>query len=113
MTNSRPWSDRGQAVSIGGVVAERLLDEDGNVVLERPSSTSAGVAIGVTTTTASRPVRLPTSGTTVSLRLRVPGPGCFGSRDDVDVASERAEVAQDVSAPMSTSDLTHDHRRRS
>jgi hypothetical protein len=99
---------------IGRAVAEGLLDEDGNVVPKRLVE-----HVGVRCDRRDDDDRVePGQASDVGHdRLRsafaCPGSAGFGSRDDVDVASEGAEVAQDVSAPVSTSDLTHDHGRRS
>jgi hypothetical protein len=108
------WSGRGQAVGIGRVVAERLLDEDGNVVPERLVE-HVGVRCDRCDDDDSVETGQASDIGDDGLRSAIvcPGSAGFGSRDDVDVASEGAEVAQDVSAPVSTSDLTHDHGRRS
>ena len=106
--------ERLEPVGSGCVVAERLLDEHGDVVVERvldhrgvrddrrhdDDRVEAGHAPDVGD-----------DGRGTSVRRSLPAG--LGSRHDLDVAVEGSQVAQDVGAPLTAPDLPHDHGRRS
>jgi hypothetical protein len=107
------WRDGRQALGSADVVAERLFDEDGNAVLE-----STQDDLGVRRDRCYDDNRID-GAQAVDLghdrrRATFLGSSDAGlrSRDDLYVAPEHPQVAQNVHSPEPAADLPDDHGRR-
>ena len=102
-----------ETLGVAEVVAERLLDEDRHAELEGIQDD-----VGVRRDRRDDDDRIDAA-QAFDLRhdrsraaFRRSGDAGLGSCDDVNVASERAKVAQNVSSPVPAADLPDDHGRR-